>query len=132
MKDNKLEFTTPDEAEVVFYEAFIHCDSQVMAALWGDGEVVCVHPGSAAILGHEAVQRSWRHILDQARHPELEFRVLRRSVSQDLAVHLVAEQLNQTLVLATNVYQRFHSGWLMVEHHASLVQPHRPSGETLQ
>jgi hypothetical protein len=35
------------------------------------------------------------------------------------------------VVLATNVYRKYDRGWLMVEHHASLVQ-NQSNGQTLQ
>ena len=28
----------------------------------------------------------------------------------------------RAIVLATNVYRKFNAGWLMIEHHASLMQ----------
>lgn len=134
MKNGKLEFRTADEAEAVFYEAFSRCDADVMQRLWADGEVICVHPGSAAIIGYEAVARSWTHILSQASMPGFAFQRISTRNSSDLAVHLVAEQVasgeGSAIVLATNVYQRFDGGWLMVEHHGSLVQ--QQPAQTLQ
>ena len=49
MKTSKLTFKSPDEVEAVFYEAFIHLRPEVMAGLWADEDVICVHPGSGAI-----------------------------------------------------------------------------------
>ena len=136
MKNSKLEFKSPDEAEAVFYEAFMHCDKDVMAALWADGDVVCIHPGSGAIVGYDSVVRSWSHIFSNAQHPDIAFDVLKKTMIDGLAVHLVVEEIStgnetSTLVLATNVYQKFDSGWLMIEHHASLVQTNK-RGQTLQ
>lgn len=133
---SKLELKTLDEVEAVYYEAFKHCDKDVMAALWADEDVVCVHPGSGAIVGREAVIRSWSHIFTNAQMPEIIFTVAKRTVSGNLAVHIVAEEiatgiLASKLVLATNVYQKFDGGWLMIEHHASLVQT-KQQGQTLQ
>lgn len=136
MIGSKLELKTPDEVEAVYYEAFMHCDKDVMAALWGDGDVVCVHPGSGAIVGHEAVARSWAHIFTNARMPEVKFTVAKRTINDNLAVHLVTEEIATgddayAVVLATNVYQKFVSGWLMIEHHGSVVHTRR-EGQTLQ
>lgn len=127
MKGNKLEFQSPEDTEAVYYEAFRHCDARVMAALWADGDVICVHPGSGAVVGHTAVARSWAHIFDNAQPPQLTVSVARRTVGDDLAVHVVTEQFASenaatTVVLATNVYRKFDAGWLMIEHHASLVE----------
>ncbi|GAB4353151.1 MAG: nuclear transport factor 2 family protein [Gammaproteobacteria bacterium] len=121
-----LHFRSPDEVEAVYYEAFGRCDAEVMAALWAEGDVVCVHPGSGAVVGHEAVARSWRHIFAGARPPRVSYRVGKRTVSDSLAVHILTETIGgageEAVVLATNVYQKFAEGWLMIEHHASLVQ----------
>lgn len=136
MKKTKLTFNNPDDAEAVYYEAFMRCDYEVMSALWADGDVVCVHPGSDAIFGLDAVQRSWAHIFTNAKMPQLNFSVIKRALSNDLAVHMVVEEFAigdeaTTTVLATNVYQKFDNGWLMIEHHASLVMAQQ-EGHTLQ
>ena len=136
MSTSKLELKTPNEAETVYYEVFMHCDAEVMAALWADGDVVCIHPGSGAIVGHEAVMRSWSHIFSNARPPQIAYTVSKRIVSDELMVSLVVEGIatdggDDALVLATNVYQKYASGWLMVEHHGSLVQS-RSQKQTLQ
>ena len=55
MIGTKLEFNTPDEVEAVYYESFMRCDRDVMAALWADGDVICIHPGSGAIVGAGSV-----------------------------------------------------------------------------
>lgn len=136
MSNSKLKLKTPDEAETVYYEAFMHCDAEVMAALWASGDVVCIHPGSGAIVGHEAVTRSWSHIFTNARPPQITYTVVKRTLSDDLVVSLVTEEIetdggDTALVLATNVYQKFESGWLMIEHHGSMVQSHTQN-QTLQ
>jgi ketosteroid isomerase-like protein len=130
-----LTFSNPDEVETVYYEAFMHCDTDVMAACWAADDVICVHPGSGAIVGHEAVVRSWSHILSNAQPPQITYNVAKRTVSDELAVHVVTETMGAgeqaVVVLATNVYRKFEQGWLMIEHHASLVQTQR-QGQTIQ
>jgi len=130
-----MSLRTPDEVEAVYYECFQRCDAVVMAALWAKGNVVCVHPGSAAILGYDAVIRSWEHIFSNARMPKIHVELLKRTVGHDIAVHVVTERIgdgeDSALVLATNVYQKFTEGWLMIEHHGSLVQ-FQQQGRTLQ
>lgn len=132
----KISFKNPDEVETVFYESFSRCDAEVMAALWADGDVICVHPGSGIILGYQAVARSWRHIFTNARMPRVELSVVKRTVTDNMAVHLVTETVTgaeemSTVVLATNVYQKFHGGWLMIQHHASVIES-RQENRTLQ
>ncbi|MEW8006694.1 MAG: nuclear transport factor 2 family protein [Candidatus Thiodiazotropha endolucinida] len=136
MIGNKLELRTPDEAEIIYYEAFMRCDQQLMAALWADGDVVCIHPGAGAIVGHEKIVHSWSNIFSGAQRPDIRYKVVKTAPSGDLAVHLVTEEISTgdeayALILATNVYQKFEGGWLMVQHHASMVQVGR-SQHTLQ
>jgi len=136
MKKSKLQFKTPDDIEAVFYEAFMHCDADVMAGLWAAEGVVCIHPGSGAIVDYKTIIRSWGNIFNNAQRTGIKYTVVNALVSNDLAVHVVAEEMLSSgrvsaVVLATNVYRKFDSGWLMIEHHASLVQ-HRSEGQTLQ
>ena len=136
MKRSKLQFKTPDEADAVFYEAFMRCDPDVMAGLWADEDVVCVHPGAGVIVEYGAIIRSWENIFSNVDSAEMKTTVIRRVLSDELAVYIVAEEMLSSgqvaaVVLATNVYRRFDSGWLMIEHHASLVQ-NQANGQTLQ
>ena len=136
MNRTKLKFKTADEVEGVFYEAFMRCDPEVIAALWADEGVVCVHPGSGAIVEYQAIIRSWKHILGNARQVEMRYTVISRILATDLAVHMVAEEMLtanrvNAVVLATNVYRKYQQSWLMVGHHASLVQA-SSAGQTLQ
>lgn len=131
-----LNMQSPDEVETVFYEAFMHADSDVMQALWAEGNVVCIHPGSGAILGYEAVARSWKHILENSQPSEIRYTLTNKTVTDDMAVHIVTEEIMHegsvmAVVVATNVYQKFAHGWLMIEHHGSVMQQQR-QGETLQ
>jgi ketosteroid isomerase-like protein len=136
MKKSILQLKTPDEVEAVFYEAFTRCDPDVMAGVWANEDALCVHPGSGAIVGYDAVVRSWASIFGSSQGAELEYTLVRRTVSKDLAVHVVAEEILSSgkvaaVVLATNIYRKFDNGWLIVEHHASLVQS-RSDDRTLQ
>jgi hypothetical protein len=136
MKKSKLQFKTPDEVDAVFYEAFMRCDPEVMAGLWADEDVVCVHPGAGIIVEYGAIIRSWENIFSNVDSAEMKTTVIRRVLSDELAVYVVAEEMLSSgqvaaVVLATNVYRRYDSGWLMIEHHASLVQ-NQSNGQTLQ
>jgi len=131
-----LHLKSSEEAEIVFYESFIQGDADVMSALWAEADVVCVHPGSGLISGHDAVVRSWKHILENFQGGEIRTTLLNKTVSGDLTVHVVAEEIMDkdvvmAVVIATNVYQKFSQGWLMIEHHGSVVQQAR-EGQTIQ
>lgn len=136
MKPVASGFATADEAEHAFYHAFASCDYKAMAAVWLDDKVVCIHPGSNAIYGYDAVMQSWSEILNDSTLPDILFNVVNKSINENLAVHLVEEHIAtepgaEVVVLATNVYKRFEDGWLMIEHHASMI-PAQSDKRTLQ
>ncbi len=120
-------FSTPDEAENAFYEALEQGDVAQLMDVWADDEeVVCIHPGGARLIGHDAVQASWQEIFANAPVP---IRPTRLHAVQSMmsCVHTVVEQLvvdtgrGQQVVncYATNVFHKGPAGWRMVLHHAS-------------
>lgn len=136
MTRSRLQIRSPEEAEIVFYEAFMHGDIDVMSALWAGSDIICIHPGSGIITGYEAVMRSWRHILENSQGAEIRYNVVKKTRSDDLAVHIVVEEImdndvTAAVVISTNIYQKFEQGWMMVEHHGSVVQQEH-QGRTLQ
>lgn len=128
MSDSDSDFQSPEAVEKAFYTAFAACDAQAMAKVWADDSVICIHPGSSALIGHAAVIRSWQNILSNAEPPKLHVELIHRHVSNDLALHIVEEQIRSettqsksvAVVLATNVYRRDDNGWHMIQHHASV------------
>jgi len=136
MKQSKINRQTADEVEIIFYEAFMHCDIEVMAAIWADDDVVCVHPGTSAITGYDAVMRSWQHILEDAAHMDIRYSIKNKMVTDDFVVHVVVEEMFNNnrvaaIVVATNIYKKYLHGWLLTEHHGSVVNSER-KGQTLQ
>ena len=132
MKLSQSAYETPDDAEEAFYGAYATCDRNMMKGVWADEEVVCIHPGSTAIFGYDAVIRSWQHIFTNASLPDILFNVISTIESDAIAVHVVEEHIatgqgSEVVILATNVYQQFEEGWLMIEHHGSVIQS---TGET--
>jgi len=120
-------FRAPEDVELAFYQSFSDCDAEAMMKLWANDEVVCIHPGSHAIVGYRAVMRSWAYIFEDAELPDIQINVVKRSVDDSLAVHLVEEHIStreniSAVLLATNVYRRYADGWYMVEHHGSVIQ----------
>lgn len=120
-----LIFSTPEAAELAFYEALEHGDIEKMKAVWCDDDsIICIHPGAIRIEGRSDVVDSFRHMFEQA--PELDFSIsdVRSQQMQDLAVHLVREEIEidgqlVSVMVSTNVYQRIGDGWRMKLHHAS-------------
>lgn len=133
MSDSKFvsTFSTSEAAEAAFYAAFANCDLYAMDVVWADAEVICIHPGSMALVGREVVMRSWSNILTNTEPPTLKVEVLNRIVRDDLAVHVVEEHITPvtgspeptSVVLATNVYCLEMDGWRILEHHASMPRP---------
>lgn len=120
-------FRTAEEAERAFYEAFEAGDAEAMMDVWSDREsVTCVHPLGPPLVGHAAVEASWRSILVHAGGVRITVDVLRQNLWPDLVVHLVHEHIRlpdearrNPPVVTTNIYQRSADGWHMVVHHAS-------------
>jgi hypothetical protein len=121
-------FQTPEEVEAAFYAAFETLDIALMGAVWAEEpSPVCVHPGGDLLQGRSKVLRSWREVLTGAEPPDLHYRVIQRTATEGLAVHLVEELIRPSRsreepnrILATNVYRQTAAGWRMTAHHASL------------
>lgn len=131
-------FTSPDEVEAAFYTAFVTGNLGAMQALWVNEGALCVHPGSHAIIGQDAVLRSWKHILTDSINPDIRLRVVQRTRQDNLAVHVIEEHISvkgsdqaDALILATNIYREDDGCWYLQEHHASLIQSQH-QGQTLQ
>jgi uncharacterized protein (TIGR02246 family) len=120
-------FTTPQDAEAAFYEAFEKGDLDTMMAVWADDEdIVCVHPGGPRLAGVEQVREAWRQIFGGGQTLRFRLRQLHAVTGMTLVVHSVYEQISvagearaRQPVIATNVYMRTENGWRMVVHHAS-------------
>ncbi len=129
-----LHFSSPIEAETAFYNAFSNSSVTGMDQVWSGDDVVCIHPGSAALVGKEAVMKSWARILMAEAAPKISFEIIKQVYSGELAVHLVREIITvgagSATVIATNIYQQGDQGWKMIEHHGSqAVVEHRGARE---
>lgn len=110
-------------AEDAFYAAFASCSVQDMGAVWAEADVVCIHPGAPALVGHTAVMNSWARILTAGDSVDIEYERVTRMATDDIAVHVVREILIQNdgrvEVTATNIYRCLEGAWKMIEHHGS-------------
>jgi ketosteroid isomerase-like protein len=127
-----MPYNTSTEAERAFYAAFVNRDLEAMRSVWSPRpDAACIHPGGGLLLGIEAIMASWGEILTGASAPRVRVRPIQARTDGDTAYHLVEERIDnpsqqrRATVIATNVYQRSESGWLMSLHHASLplVEP---------
>ncbi|MET0187252.1 YybH family protein [Schauerella aestuarii] len=120
-------FATPDEAEHAFYEALEQGDYVRLMQVWADDDdIVCIHPGGMRLQGHDAVQQSWRQILDAG---PVHIRPMSPVVMTSMlsVTHIVIEQVTVrtrdgarlSYGYATNVFHKGPTGWRMVLHHAA-------------
>src|ERR1700752_4391017 len=100
------------EANRAFYRAFESLDVAQMERVWlRDQRIVCVHPGWRRLSGWGPIMTSWERIFQSAFEMRFELGDPQVTVSGNLAVVLVEENLTQrgydgasrSLVLATNV-----------------------------
>ena len=118
------------EANKAFYRAFESLELERMEAVWlRDQRIACVHPGWRRLNGWGPVMTSWERIFSGAFEMRFELGDPQVTVSGDLAVVLVEENLTQrnydgasrSQVLATNVFRRVDDAWLLLIHHGSPV-----------
>jgi ketosteroid isomerase-like protein len=118
------------EANAGFYRAFEALDVAEMDRVWAHSEHVrCVHPGWPLLCGWDAVRSSWQRIFDNTAEMRFTLSDVTVNVAGDLAwvtcteniLSEVGERVAVTAILATNVFERAGTGWLLVHHHASHV-----------
>ena len=118
-------YSTPEEAEIAFYDAIERADMDALDTVWSrDENVVCVHPGAYRIEGRKAVMNSFVELFADA--PILNFSIVDMlyTGNEALAVHLVREEIALdgqvvSVMVSTNIYHRENGGWRMLLHHAS-------------
>jgi ketosteroid isomerase-like protein len=120
-------FTTPEEAEHAFYEALRLADLNRMMQVWADDEeIVCIHPGGIRVIGHDAVQNAWQHILADGPVAIIPIRPMAMTSIMS-SVHVLIEQITINTpegeqianCYTTHIFHKGPSGWRMVLHHAS-------------
>ncbi len=118
------------EANREFYRAFESLELGRMERVWmREQKIVCVHPGWRRLVGWGPVMTSWQRIFAGAFEMTFDIRDPSVTVSGDLGVVIVEENLTQrgydgmmrSQVLATNVFERVGGDWLMILHHGSPV-----------
>ncbi len=111
-------------ANDAFYAAFAGRDPDAMDAVWSEREpVLCVHPGWPPLDGRDEVLSSWRRILSGPSPPKIRcVGPSARLLTDELAVVLCFEVLEQGTLAASNLFRLENGVWRMVHHHASPAQ----------
>ena len=129
------------KANRAFYDAFESLEVGQMEQLWlQDPRIVCVHPGWRKLRGWGPIMTSWEGIFDGLFEAKVELGEIDVTMSDDLAILVVEENLTQkgydgisrSQVLATNVFERVGEKWFMVLHHGSPVVSPAESEPPLQ
>lgn len=118
------------KANEVFYQAFGSLDIVKMDRVWAQQDyVTCIHPGWTLRSGWPQVRDSWVLIFNNTFSMEFELSDLQIQVAGDVAWVICVENitsrqgetLQETRVLATNLYERIGDEWKMIHHHGSPI-----------
>jgi ketosteroid isomerase-like protein len=108
-----------------------------MMSVWApSSDIVCVHPGSAALQGYEAVNHGWTHIF--AGGPiQIESTLQHQTQTGKMAWHGVVERLTPaegnkvTTLFVSHLYVKSKAGWRLQVHHAGPSMPAKPGSVVL-
>ncbi len=115
------------QANQDFYQAFQERDVPAMTSLWAREHLVaCVHPGWYALYGREDVVASWRAILQSEHAPSVEYAEPKAFANGDNGFVICIERIQETVLIATNVFAREAEGWKLMHRHAAPCSKHMP------
>ena len=121
----EFRFSTAEEAEAAFYNAFEAGSLDDMMTVWAEDQpLVCIHPMGPRLTEAASIASSWRQIFSSPERLRIEPGEVLVSTSASLATHSLEEHIRlpngrRGMVLATNVYRLTENGWRMVVHHGS-------------
>ena len=122
----------PDDSEILaanqaFYDAFTRSDLETIEALWASlTPVACIHPGWDALHGREDVLESFRAILGSGGAPHVTCVDPAATRIGDAAFVVCHEAIDDTHLVATNVFVREDGQWKLVHHQAGPMSSRRP------
>jgi ketosteroid isomerase-like protein len=123
------ELTDVEAANLAFYEAFNLCDVNRMEQIWAQSPYVrCIHPGWEPVVGWPYVRQSWADIFESMdsidfKLEDVHVEVVGESARVNLVAHASVKTVDndvfQTTVVATTIFDKIDDQWLIVLHHSS-------------
>jgi len=116
------------QANEAFYQSFERLDISAMDKIWAPQEyVTCIHPGWSIRVGWPAVRDSWVVIFNNTFSMKFRLTELQVQVAADVAWVICTENITSrvgdadqnSLVVATNLYERIGGSWKIIHHHGS-------------
>lgn len=116
------------EANIRFYEALSAQDLEAMEAVWlHEAWVCCIHPGWEMLTGWRSIRRSWSNIFRNAAYLRIHASKVSVHINENVAWVVCTENIasaqdanyQTATALATNIFHKVDSSWLLVHHHAS-------------
>jgi ketosteroid isomerase-like protein len=113
-----------------FYRAFESLDVAHMDRIWLQQEyVTCIHPGWTLRIGWPAVRDSWVLIFNNTFSMKFELTEIQIQVAGDVAWVICTENISsrqgeaiqESRILATNLYEQVGDSWKIIHHHGSPV-----------
>ncbi|MCA9471391.1 MAG: nuclear transport factor 2 family protein [Nitrospirales bacterium] len=126
MLEQRIEEVT--HANDVFYRSFENLDISAMDGIWAHQEyVTCIHPGWSIRVGWPAVRDSWVVIFNNTFSMKFDLTELQVQVAADVAWVICTENITSrvgesdqnSVVVATNLYERIDEEWKIIHHHGS-------------
>jgi ketosteroid isomerase-like protein len=113
-----------------FYRAFESLDIAQMDPVWSHQDyVTCIHPGWTVRVGWPSVRDSWVLIFNNTFVMKFELTDMQIQVAGDVGWVICTENITsrqgetvqESQVLATNLYERVGERWMLIHHHGSPV-----------
>ncbi len=106
-----------------FYEAFAAGDFFAMQYLWAkQHEVAVIHPGWPMLHGYEKVMKSWNSIFQAEGPINIKCMDEKAVMMSSSAFVICSELLDNTKLVATNIFVREEGVWKIIHHQATVVQ----------
>ena len=110
-------------ANEAFYRTFADGDIQGLNDVWAkDTSVSCIHPGWNALNDRDDIMESFAQIIDGPAPPQIECHAPQAMIFGDTGIVICYESIGEEVLVATNLFVRSGSKWLMVHHHAGPAQ----------